>query len=399
MSSRFAASPFIASIRVESCPACENFATLFRACQMTTPPPVMEKKSPTPWRRRSAWMLRNAHDRIRRPQALNKAGKTPFEVIDTHDIVQLRYYPPAVGHTATKQPVVIVPPLAVNMLIYDLFPDRSLVATLRDAGHPVYLLDWGRPTRQHAHYRFETYLTELMPKLLAKVRQHSGQQILSLHGWSIGSVFAYAYTAMGDKDIDRLVLLGPPCDYHAPGPNAAQNRLIAKQLKRVQKLTGWTIDRSEQTLWHVPGWANSLGFKLMSPGGTLRGYLELAKRLDDRDFVSAHATNAAFLDDMVSYPGGFMRDVLQFLITENVLARGKLPLQQSQATLENIHSKVLIVVGDNDPIITPKASKRLVELMTNAECETLQVPGGHMSIVSGRQAPIDIWPKVVEWLA
>ncbi len=399
MISRFAARAFASLIPVESSWACENLTALSRASQMPTSTPAMEKKSATPWRRRSVRMLRNAHDRIRHPQALNKAGKTPFDVIDTLDIVQLRHYPPAPGRTSHKQPVVIVPPLAVNMLIYDLFPDRSLVATLRNAGHPVYLLDWGRPTRQHAHYRFETYLTELMPQLLAKVRLHSGQQTLSLHGWSIGSVFSYAYTAMGDKDIDRLVLLGPPCDYHAPGPNAAQNRLIAKQLKRVQKLTGWTIDRSEQTLWHIPGWANSLGFKLMSPGGTLRGYLELAKRLDDRDFVSAHATNAAFLDDMVSYPGGFMRDVLQFLITENVLARGKLPLPQSQATLENIHSKVLIVVGDNDPIITPKASKRLVELMTNANCEILEVPGGHMSIVSGRQAPIDIWPKVVQWLA
>lgn len=358
----------------------------------------MKPSSPTPWRRRSVRMLRNAHDRIRRPQALNRAGQTPFDVIDERDIVQLRYYPPAPGHTAPRQPVVIVPPLAVNMLIYDLFPERSLVATLRDAGHPLYLLDWGRPTRSHAHFRFETYLTELMPRLLAKVREHSGQQTLSLHGWSIGAVFSYAYTALGDPDIDRLVLLGPPCDYHAPGPNAAQNRLIARQLKRVQKLTGWTVDRSRQSLWHVPGWANSLGFKLMSPGGTLRGYLELARRLEDREFVSGHATNAAFLDDMVSYPGGFMQDVLKFLITENVLARGQLPLRSTQATLENVRSKVLIVVGDKDPIITPKASRGLVKLMPRADCEILEVPGGHMSIVSGSKAPTTIWPKVVEWL-
>ncbi len=358
----------------------------------------MEKRSSTAWRQRSARALRNAHDRIRRPQDMNRAGQTPYQVIDSQDIVQLRYYPPRPGATATKQPLVIVPPLAVNMLIYDLFPERSLVATLRDAGHPLYLLDWGRPTRQHAHYRFETYLTELMPRLLQRVREHSGQQTLSLHGWSIGSVFCYAYTALGDPDIDRLVLLGPPCDYHAPGPNAAQNRLIARQLKRVQRLTGWTIDRSRQSIWHVPGWANSLGFKLMSPSGTLRGYLELARRMDDRDYVSAHATNAAFLDDMVSYPGGFMQDVLQFLITENVLARGKLPLRQSQATLENIRCKALIVVGDKDPIITPKASKQLMQLMTNADCELIEVPGGHMSIVSGRNAPVEIWPQVVTWL-
>ncbi len=359
----------------------------------------MKNQPRTSWRRRSVRMLRNAHDRLRRPEQLNQAGKTPYEVIHTEDIAQLRYYPPRPGTKAHRQPVVIVPPLAVNMLIYDLFPERSLVATLRDAGHPLYLLDWGRPTRKHAHYRFETYLNHLMPALLAQVRKHSGQQTLSLHGWSIGAVFSYAYTALGDPDIDRLVLLGPPCDYHAPGPNAAQNRLISRQFKRIHRLTGWSIDRSGQALWHVPGWANSLGFKLMSPGGTLRGYLDLARRLDDREFVSSHATNAAFLDDMVSYPGGFMRDVLQFLITENVLARGRLPLARCEATLDNIRCKVLLVVGDNDPIITPKASKRLVELMPNARCQVLEVPGGHMSIVSGRKAPAAIWPQVLDWLA
>ncbi len=342
--------------------------------------------------------MRNLSDRLLHADDLSLAEQTPYTVIAEDDIVRLRYYPPAAGQQADKQPVVIVPPLAVNMLIYDLFPERSLVAYLRDQGHPLYLIDWGRPSRAQAHYRFSTYLTRFMPALLSKVRAHSGQQRLSLHGWSLGGVLSYCYTALGDPDIDKLVLLGPPCDYHA-GQGGAQNRLLARQVRRIEKLTGRRVHNSRREYWHIPGWANALGFKLMSPGGTVRGYQELLQNLDDRDYVAAHATNAAFLDDMVAYPGGLMQDIVRFLVTDNVLAQGRLPIRHCDARLDAITARVLIVVGDKDPIITPAASKRLIELMPQADSQLVEVPGGHMSIVSGSAAPKAIWPVVGAFLA
>lgn len=342
--------------------------------------------------------LQNLSDRLLKADELSLAEQTPFDVIAEYDIVKLRYYPPLPGQPVREQPVVVVPPLAVNMLIYDLFPERSLVAFLRDQGHPLYLIDWGRPGLAQAHFRFHTYLREFMPRMIAEVRRHSGEQVLSLHGWSIGAVFSYCYTALGDEHIDKLVLLGPPCDYHA-AEGGAQNRALSRRIRRIESLTGRHLHQSPRHLWHVPGWVNALGFKLMSPGGTVKGYLELLQNLDDRDYIAAHATNAAFLDDMVAYPGGFMQDLVRFLITDNVLAEGRLPIRDSDAHLESIRSKVLIVVGDKDPIITPTASKRLMDLMSNAECQLIEVPGGHMSIVSGSAAPKKIWPQVAAFLA
>lgn len=346
-------------------------------------------------RERAIRQWRNLRDRLLRPDSLSLASQTPFEVIATTEIVSLRHYP-GPGDGSGRAPVVIVPPLAVNMHIYDLFPERSLVAWLRDQGHPVYLIDWGRPGRQQAHYRFATYLQHFMPTLLQVVRAHSGVQSLTLHGWSLGALFAYAYAALGDPHVERLVLIGPPCDYHAKG---MQNRRLARPIKALERRAGWRVHDTAQRLWHVPGWANALGFKLMSPAGTVQGYLELMRRLDDRAFVQAHATNAAFLDDMVAYPGGFVQDILQFLITDNLLAQGRLPIAGCTANLASVRARVLIVVGDKDPIITPQASKRLIALMPEARCEMIEVPGGHMSIVSGSRAPLDIWPRVATWLA
>ena len=56
------------------------------------------------------------------------SGKTPFDVIYKHEIISLRHYRNETEASAKHRvPLVIVPPLAVNMLIYDLFPTRSLI--------------------------------------------------------------------------------------------------------------------------------------------------------------------------------------------------------------------------------------------------------------------------------
>jgi len=180
---------------------------------------------------------RNARTRLLDPASLVEAERTPYEVIYEEDIVRVRYYPPLdVDHitvngeqvTVQKQahatPLVLVSPLAVNMYIYDLFEQRSLVKYLRARGFELYLIDWGRPDARHNHYTLSTYFADWMPRLLAQVRQHSGSQKLSLHGWSFGGLFSYAYTALGDPDIANLVLLGAPCDYHANGALGKQYR-------------------------------------------------------------------------------------------------------------------------------------------------------------------------------
>ena len=108
-------------------------------------------------------------------------------------------------------PLVIVPPLAVNMLIYDLFPERSLVKYFLARGFDVYLIDWGQPNRGHTHYNLHTYVADFMPDFLAKVRKHSGQKELSLHGWSMGGIFTLSYTALThDPDIRNLIIIGTP---------------------------------------------------------------------------------------------------------------------------------------------------------------------------------------------
>ena len=125
--------------------------TLQQAFQSTT----------RPWLQR----LDNGRARLFRADSLSLAEQTPYDTLFDDGLVKLRYYPPLqenaiplsdgtvmpVSKSTQRTPLVLVAPLAVNMLIYDLFPQRSLVRYLRARGFELYMVDWGRPGRYHNH--------------------------------------------------------------------------------------------------------------------------------------------------------------------------------------------------------------------------------------------------------
>lgn len=364
-------------------------------------------------RRRATHLAINARDRFLQPESISLAGQSAFDVIHDNGLVKLRHYRPlnepciqADGKTIEvsphryRVPVVIVPPLAVNMLIYDLFPERSLVRYLLAHGFDVYLIDWGKPGFRHTHYNLATYVCELMPEFLARIRSHCGHQELSLHGWSMGGVISLCYAAVsGDANIRNLVVLGSPIDSHASGQLGKVYQGISRFAETVRKHTGFRIHNVNPRLLHTPGWANAVGFKLTDPVGSVKGYWELLRNLGDREFVINHATNAAFLDNMVAYPGGIMQDMMVRIWIDNELADGRMNIGGQEARLANINSSLLAFAGKGDNMVTPDAMSRLLPLVSGTDKAFHVVPGGHMGILSGSHAPATAWPITTEWLA
>ena len=367
------------------------------------------KLLPKPARR----ILNNANDRIFRARDLVLAEQTPFEVVHSNDLVKLRHYlpitqnevmvdgvPMTVNKNTHKVPLVIVPPLAVNMLIYDLFPERSLVKYFVAQGFDVYLIDWGMPTRKHTHYNLNTYVSEFMPEFLAKVREHSGQQQLSLHGWSMGGIFTLCYTALThDPDIRNLVILGTPINSHASGAIGKVYQAIERRAEWVRKNTGFRIHNLNPQWLHTPGWANVVGFKMTNPMGSLMGYWELVVKLADRQFVVNHATTSAFLDKMVAYPGGIVQDMMVRIWIDNELAKGYMQIGKKEVRLADIQCTLWAGAGKSDYMVTKAAVETLMDHVSSSDKEFVVVAGGHMGILSGSKAPSDVWPKVAAWLA
>lgn len=363
--------------------------------------------------RQGALYAGNAFDRVFRAASLVQAGQTPFETLHSDGLVSLRYYPPLqedfieldgmvipVERKTHRTPIVIIPPLAVNMLIYDLFPQRSLVRFLRAKGFEVYLIDWGIPKREHTHYNMHTYVAELLPAYLNRVRDHSGEQELSLHGWSMGGMFTLFYSALSkDQHIRNAIVLGLPIDSHASGAIGWMYQRIADVAEVVRKRTGFKLHDLKPHWFYTPGWANTIGFKLTNPVGSVMGYWELLVRLGDREFVTNHATTSAFLDRMVAYPGGVIQDTVVRVWIDNQLAKGRIQIGEDFARLENVNANLLAIAGQEDTLATPGAAKRVMDHVSSADKTFRVAPGGHMGILAGSKAPRASWLELAEWLA
>ena len=356
-------------------------------------------KSLNPLKQNSGFI--NAYDRFFNPATLVQSGKTPYEEIHHNDLVTLRYYAPS-EHAPVKHkvPLVFIAPLAVNMNIYDLFGDRSLVSYFMQQGFSVYLIDWGTPTRKHAHLNFEYYVLKLLPTILNQVRQHSSQQKLTLHGWSLAGVFTLLYAAATkDPDIKNIIILGTPIDAYASGGIGKMYKKLNRNLHWVKTKTGFHPRQLPLQLLHTPGWSNALMFKVLDPVGTFKGQVNLFKKLTNRKAVEAHATLGAFLDHMVDYPGGINRDMLLKVWLENSLSRGEFPIAGKMVYLKDIHASLLAGGGTNDGMVTVDAVKPLTQLLGTTDTTFSKIPGGHVGMMSSEHAAKEFWPFMADWLA
>ena len=356
--------------------------------------------------------VRHLQQRVFDRQALVQAGQTPFDIIHDDGLVSLRYYPPlaekeivladgsrvAVAQTTQRTPLVIVPPLAVNMLIYDLFPERSLVRYLRARGFELYLVDWGRPGRGQDDLHLADYFDRLLPAALDRVRAHSGVERLNLHGWSFGGLFSLCHAAIAPQGIANLVLVGAPVDYHDNGVLGERYKALARAGHWTHDKTGLTAHGLPTSLLRSPGVLNSLVFKATSPSAAIRSYMGLLANLHDEDYVSNHATNAAFLDDMVAYPGGVVADFIDYLWIDNVLGEGDLPMPDPSADLSDVQAPILNISGRGDPIVTPSCSQAMTRFVASDDVTCRTIKGGHVGIVSSETALAETWGEIADWL-
>ncbi len=240
-----------------------------------------------------------------------------------------------------------------------------------------------------------------MPEMLKQVRIYSGQQQLSLHGWSLGGALSLCYTALfKDKDIKNLIILASPIDTHKAGYMGKLYGSLTKPAQWVRKHTPFRIRQHVPSeVFHIHGWQNTLGFKLTDPIGNLKTYWQLLKNLDNREFIVDHATSSSFIDNMLAYPGGVMRDIILLFWIDNELSTGVVKFGELTAHLKDIDCSVLAVGGDTDIIVTADAVKPLMTLIGSKDKTFKTVPGGHMGVVSGSQAPSFVWPEISNWLA
>ncbi|MCQ8895438.1 alpha/beta fold hydrolase [Limnobacter humi] len=357
----------------------------------------------------------NAADWLFRKDILIQSGKTEYQVIAEEMPMRVRYYAPDAntphaslvdGEEETPPqrqhpiPLVLVPPLGVTTETFDLMPDRSLVKHMVQAGFRVYLIDWGKPERKHAHLGLYDYSHDMMGSALQRIRQHSGSEEVSLFGWCMGGLLCLLYAGYGeDKAIRNLVTVASPIDLRN-GKNImsyASNTLnvIARFIR---KYSEFRLDNINPALFSPPGWMVSLGFKLTAPVASITTYWDLLTRLSDRDYVEQHTTTADYLNNMMLYPGGVVRDFMVRFTVDNKLAKGAMKIGDKQTGLSNIQSNFLVFAGETDHLVPASMAKQSLKLVASKDKTFMLAPGGHMGVILGSKAVSHVWQLSAEWL-
>lgn len=355
----------------------------------------------------------NAYDRLFRSDTLIKSDLTSKQEIHHNGLMSVHYYPPLQegsielndGSTMTVEtklkpvPLIIVPPLAASSLIFDLLPHRSLVKYFLAKGFPVYLVDWGEPKRKHTHLGIKDYVEDMLPDAVQHIRQHSGQQQLSLMGWCMGGMFSLMYTALShDTNIKNIITIASPIDSRQGGVGGGMIAALLGPAKLVRKYTGFRLKNLDPKYFRIPGKVNSIVFKLTNPVGSVSTYWDLLVNLWDRDFLESHTTTSDFLDNMHDYPGGIMQDFTVKFALNNQLSKGQMKVGDKTVDFEKIHCSLLAFAGDADALVTPAAAHKSMELVSSGDKEFVIAPGGHAGVVMGAKAQSRVWAVAADWL-
>lgn len=357
--------------------------------------------------------LRNGYDRLFNTDSLVKADLTPYELLFDHGLLKLRYYPPLaedhiqVGKQRVKvkkrkhrTPVLLVPPLAASTLIFDLLPERSLVRFLLAEGFAVYLVDFGEPHREHAHLGVREYTMQMLPSAARAVRKHSGQEDISLFGYCMGGLFCLIYAAVvRDAHIRNIVTVASPIDMHDSTLAAKILVLMNTPTHLIRKYTDLRLHDVKNSYLQVPGWMNSLAFKMTNPVGSLMTYWDLFINLADRDFVEVHTTTSRWFDRMLDYPGGIVQDFFVKVGLDNALATGRIQLGDEEARFERIQCSLLAIAGENDTLVGEASARKVMDVVNSEDKTFSMAPGGHAGVFAGGKAPDNTWKIASEWLA
>ena len=255
-------------------------------------------------------------------------------------------------------------------------------------------------TADHSDLSLETYVLEWLPAALEKVRETSGSRDLSIFAYCMGGLLSLMYAAATrDEHIRNLVTVASPVDMHQSGVAGRVLSAIYRPARIISQLFNISLLDLPPRYLHVPGWLNSLTFKLTNPMGTIVSYLELLLNMWDREYVKVHSTMQQWFDDMVDYPGATIKDMLVQMGLNNRMARGRMRLGSREAEFGHIHCSILAFAGDDDKLVSVESAHRILDIVSSRDKEFCVVPGGHAGVFAGSGAPENSWALSADWLA
>jgi len=332
--------------------------------------------------------LANTAELVAKP-ADPEVGLTPRALIYRRNKSRLYHYP-VQGGSPHPIPVLFVPNLGISRpYIFDLTPGSSFIEYMVKSGFNFYLLDWGVFGEEDNTLRVDECVTEILPRVIRRVLRHAGTPGLSILGYCMGAPLSACAAALDPQEpIRNFVNMAGPFDFAKAG-------LFARWLdKRV-----FDVDKLIDTYGAMPAEMVRLGFKLLKPTIDLSTLTNLWWNAWNDRYVAGFRALNTWANDYVPLPGEFFRQWVKDFYQDNKLIRGELMFGGRRVDLAKIRCPVLVVGAREDNICPPACARALIEAVSSVDKEYVELPGGHISLVAGRQAANNLWPRVSQWLA
>ena len=303
-------------------------------------------------------------------------GATPKDVVWTHRTTTLYRYRSNRAHDAV--PVLLVFALINRPDIFDLRPGNSFVEFLLDEGYDVFLVDWGVPGRggrRHRPGQLRVRRAALGDARDAARRRPGGADAAGLvHRRHAGAMYSALDPA---SPVRNLVLLTTPVD--------TSGSLYA-QVGRGDRTS--TPTASPTRSGSSPARASTSANKMMKP---VTNYWTTYRRLwgqvlEGTARREAYQTMAQVGGRQPAVRRPRVPRVDQVDVQGEPAGRGRAAPARQRVDLRNIEQNLLVVTAGADHIAPRAGTLPLLDLVSSADVEHLDRPGGHIGLMAGSRA-------------
>jgi polyhydroxyalkanoate synthase len=324
--------------------------------------------------------------------------RMPRDLVDDGPRGALYRYQPAEGVApAGGEPVLLVPPLGAPDFAYDLRRGCSLVEHLLAEGRLVYLVDHGPKSFADRRLGMEHWVDDVVPWATRLTAEDAGPDV-HLVGWSLAGIFTALAVAAGAQageplPVRTLTMIGSPVDVSAV-PFVAPLRPLAAVAG------GRGLPAVYRAIGSFPAPVVSAAFQLPAVDKLITKPLTVLSRLDDRDVLAQIEAVEHLMNNMHGFPGRTFGQIYHLMLRRNDLVDGELSLSGRSIRLAAVQVPVLVVAGRSDVIAPQPAVQKVVGLLTGApEVRFTTAPGGHLGVLTGREARRTTWSALDEFLA
>jgi polyhydroxyalkanoate synthase len=293
---------------------------------------------------------------------------------------------PAPRAAAPARPILICFALVNRPYILDLQPDRSLVRRLLEAGHTVYLIDWGDADDSDRCTDLEDYLEWHLGGCVAHVLHSHERAALDLLGVCQGGVLSLCYTALHPQQVANLVTVTTPVDFHTA------DNLLSKWVRDLD------VDLIRAT-GNVPGEVlNTLFLSLMPLRLAQHKYVRLLASGPDQRAVEDFVRMEKWIFDSPPQAAAALAQFVRWFYQENRLLRGTLEIGGRPVNLRDIRQPVLNLYANHDHIVPAAACAAMEHCIGSQDYQGCAINTGHIGMYVSRAACEEIPARITAWL-